>query len=157
MSRTVEVAPERFDTWLERFTANNPDGPQRIESVARFDHTPMVVVLVRRGGFAVAGGWSQQRFARRRANQADALIEAVAEHLTRILGESPEAPVGVVVGGDKALVRELLADRRLASLGALPRRELFDIPDPGRAVLEEAVRRGRAVRVCVTDGPVSPT
>ena len=26
-----------------------------------------------------------------------------------------------------------------------------------RAVLEEAVRRGRAVRVCVTDGPVSPT
>ena len=54
MSRTVEVAPERFEIWLERFTANNPDGPQRIESVARFDHTPMVVVLVRRGGFAVA-------------------------------------------------------------------------------------------------------
>ncbi len=179
MSRTVEVAPERFDTWLERFAANNPDGPQRIESVARFDHTPMVVVLVRRGGFAVAvvvdgrivvhkvgsrhvqsrtaaGGWSQQRFARRRANQADALVEAVAEHLTRILGESA-APAGVVAGGDKALVRELLADRRLASLGALPRRELFDIPDPGRAVLEEAVRRGRAMRVCVTDGPVSPT
>ena len=117
MSRTVEVAPERFDTWLERFTANNPDGPQRIESVARFDHTPMVVVLVRRGGFAVAvvvdgrmvvhkvgsrhvqsrtaaGGWSQQRFARRRANQADALVEAVAEHLARILGESPAAPTG---------------------------------------------------------------
>ncbi|MFN8084642.1 MAG: acVLRF1 family peptidyl-tRNA hydrolase [Dermatophilaceae bacterium] len=180
MSRTVEVAPERFEIWLERFTANNPDGPQRIESVERFDHTPVVVVLVRRGGYAVAvvvdgrmvvhkvgsrhvqsrtaaGGWSQQRFARRRANQADALVEAVAEHLARIMAESPAAPAGVVAGGDKALVRELLADRRLASLAALPRRELFDIPDPGRAVLEEAVRRGRAVRVCMTDGPVSPT
>ena len=50
VSRTVEVAPERFEIWLERFTANNPDGPQRIESVERFDHTPVVVVLVRRGG-----------------------------------------------------------------------------------------------------------
>src|SRR6478735_8219362 len=28
--RVVEVAPARLDGWLERFTANNPDGPQRV-------------------------------------------------------------------------------------------------------------------------------
>ena len=95
--RVVEVAPARLDGWLERFAANNPDGPQRVVGVARFDHDPLAVVLVRRGGYAVgvasgdrltahkvgtryvqsrtaAGGWSQQRFARRRANQADGLV-----------------------------------------------------------------------------------
>jgi hypothetical protein len=64
---------------------------------------PLLVVLVRRGGYAVAvasqagdlvahkvgtrhvqsrtaaGGWSQQRYARRRGNQADALVQAVVE------------------------------------------------------------------------------
>ena len=100
MSRLVEVAPERYAAWRERFDANNPDGPQRVVGVARFDHDPLAVVLVRRGGYAVgvasgdrltahkvgtryvqsrtaAGGWSQQRFARRRANQADGLVGEV--------------------------------------------------------------------------------
>ena len=48
--RVVEVAPARLDGWLERFAANNPDGPQRVVGVARFDHDPLAVVLVRRGG-----------------------------------------------------------------------------------------------------------
>lgn len=51
--RVVEVAPARLDGWLERFHANNPEGPQRIVGQERFDHDPLAVILVRRGGYAV--------------------------------------------------------------------------------------------------------
>ena len=57
-----------------------------------------------------AGGWSQQRFARRRANQADELVRAAAEHAVRLLtGIRVE---GLVLGGDRALVAALLDDAR---------------------------------------------
>ena len=186
-TRVVEVDPERFEGWLERFAANNPgpDAPQRVVGTERFDHAPLAVVLVRRGGYAVglaegaafaaskvgtrhvqsrtaAGGWSQQRFARRRGNQADELVRAVADHAVRLLvpraqggGSDAAAPTGLVVGGDKALVRDVLADPRLAPLDGLPRRELYDLPDPRRSVLEDALRWGRAVRVTVEDGPAA--
>jgi hypothetical protein len=174
VSRVVEVSPERLDGWLERFAANNP-GPearQRISGREDFAHDPLGVLLIRRGGYAVglargaafadskvgtrhvqsrtaAGGWSQQRFARRRGNQADELVRAVTEHTLRIL---PSGSVeGLVVGGDKALVRAVLDDPRLAHLDGLPRRDLYDLPDPRRAVLEEALKRARAVRVTIED------
>lgn len=134
-----------------------------------FPHDPLGLVLVRRGGYAVglavhgrltahkcgtryvqsrtaAGGWSQQRFARRRGNQADELVRGVAEHAVRLL-PATAGPHGLVVGGDRTLVREVLADPRLSHLDGLPRRELYDVPDPKLAVLQEAVRRGRAVWV----------
>jgi hypothetical protein len=180
VSRVVEVAPERWDGWLSRFESNNPDGPQRVVSVERFDHDPLAVLLVRRGGYAVglvhggalvahkvgkrhvqsrtaAGGWSQQRFARRRGNQADELVRAVRDHAVRLLvpapvGESGLSAFALVVGGDRTLVAEVLDDPRLAGLAGLPRRELYDVPDPTRAVLDAAVARGRAVRVTVSDG-----
>ena len=170
--RVVEVAPARLDGWLDRFAANNPDGPQRLVAVDRFDHDPLAVVLVRRGGYAVglasgdrltahkvgtryvqsrtaAGGWSQQRFARRRANQADGLVGAAVEHVVRLLGGA--GPAGLVLGGDKALVATLLDDPRLAGIRDLPRRELYDLPDPRLDVLERAVERGRAVRVTISE------
>jgi hypothetical protein len=173
-ARVVEVAPERLAGWLERFAANNADreSPQRVTGRDEFPHDPLGVLLVRRGGYAVglataaafteskvgkrhvqsrtaAGGWSQQRFARRRGNQADELVRAVAEHTLRILPRG--IPAGLVVGGDKALVRAVLDDPRLEHLDALPRRELYDLPDPRRGVLEEALKRGRAVRVTIED------
>ena len=106
-----------------------------------------------------AGGWSQQRFARRRGNQADALVEAVAGHALRILlgGDAsprrgaPGIPGGLVIGGDRALAAQVLEDTGLRALGDLPRRELYDLPDPKRAVLEGALRRGRAVRITLTE------
>lgn len=140
----------------------------------------LLVVLVRRGGYAVAvvaedgslvrhkvgtrhvqsrtaaGGWSQQRFARRRGNQADALVDAVAGHTARVLGEAEEMTTaasvalgGLVVGGDRTLAEAALQELPAArsSVRELPRRELWDLPDPRRTVLDEAVRRGRAVRV----------
>jgi hypothetical protein len=143
-------------------------------SLTGFGYDPLAILLVRRGGYALgfvvggglvahkvgtrhvqsrtaAGGWSQQRFARRRANQADSLVEAVAGHAVDVL-LPPKARAGaLVVGGDRALVRAVLAEPRLGSLGTLPRRELFDIPDPNRKVLEAVVRRAHTVRILVTD------
>lgn len=151
-----------------------------------FAFQPLGLVLVRRGGYAVglvrsgrlvahkvgarhvqsrtaAGGWSQQRFARRREKQAQELVAAVVTHARRILlgdDESPRAGVGgiphaLVVGGDRTLVHEVLAAHALRSLAGLPRRELPDLADPGRRVLDEAVRRGRAVRVEISEPPPS--
>ena len=157
-------------------------GDGAVADLDRFDPEPLGVVLVRRGGYAcalvaagafvaskvgtrhvqsrtAAGGWSQQRFARRRGNQADALVDAVAGHALRILllgNESPAGgaagtPAGLVVGGDRTLVAQVLADSRLRALATLPRRELYDLPDPRRDVLERAVERGRSVRISLDE------
>ena len=96
-----------------------------------------------------AGGWSQQRFARRRKNQADGLVGSVIEHARRVVLASPTD--ALVVGGDKGLIRDVLADARLSSLVELPRRELYDLPDPKLVVLERALRRARAVRIALTE------
>lgn len=127
------------------------------------------VLLVRKGGFAVArlsgtsvvaskvgqrhvqgrtkaGGQSQQRFARRRDNQARAAYEAAADHAVRLLGDL----VGpLVVGGDRGAVEEVLADARLARLAVVGTR--LPVPDPRRAVLEQAVADALAVRVEVVN------
>ncbi|MBM6403856.1 hypothetical protein JQN72_06315 [Phycicoccus sp. CSK15P-2] len=171
-TRVVEVAPERYDRWRTRFDENNVHGPQRVAGVDHFDHDPLALVLVRRGGYAVgvavagrltahktgtryvqsrtaAGGWSQQRFARRRGNQADELVGAVADHAARVLRGS--GAHGLVLGGDRALAGAVLDDDRLAALRGLPRREIYDLPDPRLAVLEKAVLRARAVRVTIEE------
>ena len=153
-----------------------------LEGLAAWVAPPTVValILVRRGGYAVglgqgaelishkvgtryvqsrtaAGGWSQHRFARRRDNQADALVVSVIDHARRVVlasraGEAVRTPAGaLVVGGDKSLVRDVLADPRLARLVKLPRRELFDLPDPKLVVLKQALRRGRAVRITLPE------
>ena len=53
-------------------------------------------------------------------------------------------PNGLVVGGDRTLVGQVLADSRLRALADRPRRELYDLPDPRRDVLDRALERGRA-------------
>lgn len=172
ITRWLEGFAERHDgarLTEEGAVVRAAGGDGAVAVCTSFPHDPLGVVLVRRGGYAVglasggqlaehkcgtryvqsrtaAGGWSQQRFARRRGNQADELVRAVAEHALRILPSG--TPVrGLVLGGDRALVRDVLADPRLAHLADLPRRELYDLPDPKLAVLQEALRRGRAVRV----------
>lgn len=130
------------------------------------------LLLVRRGGYAVAvasgatlverkvgrrhvqsrtaaGGWSQQRFARRRGKQADELVTAVTEHAARILGGTDLEML--VRGGDRRLVAAVLEDRRLGRLEGLPVLDLYDLPDPSPAVLEKALRRARSVRITLTD------
>jgi Actinobacteria/chloroflexi VLRF1 release factor len=127
------------------------------------------LLLVRKGGFAVArlrggtveehkvgqrhvqgrtkaGGQSQQRFARRRENQARQAYEAAAEHAARILGGSG---MPVVTGGDHAAVDEVLADVRLRRL--YPVGWWLAVPDPRRAVLDRAVADASSVRVHVVN------
>jgi hypothetical protein len=127
------------------------------------------VLLVRKGGFAVArleqaasveskvgqrhvqgrtkaGGQSQQRFARRRDNQARQAYEAAADHAARILGDV-RGPV--VTGGDHEAVKEVLADPRLRGLEATG--PWLAVPDPRRGILDQAVLDAQAIQVDVTN------
>jgi hypothetical protein len=127
------------------------------------------ILLVRKGGFAVArlrsgtldehkvgqrhvqgrtkaGGQSQQRFARRRDNQARQAYEAAAEHAAKILGGSG---MPVVVGGDHVAVDEVLADVRLHRLVRVG--PWLAVPDPRRAVLDQAVADATSVRIDVVN------
>ena len=132
-----------------------------------------LLVLVRRGGYGAAvardgrlsehavgtryvqsrtaaGGWSQQRFARRRTGQAAALTGSATDAVLRVLGRSAVAPEVVVMGGDRPLVAEVLADPRLAAVAALPRGPLLSVPDPRLAVLEHTAVRYQALRIRLT-------
>lgn len=131
-------------------------------------------VLVRRGGYSVAvvtggkvlasktgtrhvqsrtaaGGWSQQRFARRRANQADALVEAVADHAARIFAD--HRIEYLAPGGDRTLADQVLAEAVLKQYAARPTLAFLDVPDPRAAVLKKAAADLCAVRILVTDPP----
>jgi hypothetical protein len=128
------------------------------------------VLLVRKGGFAVArlagdqileskvgqrhvqgrtkaGGQSQQRFARRRDNQARAAYEAAADHAARIVADAPV----LVVGGDHGAIEAVLADQRLRSVAGRVVGEFRTVPDPRRGVLESAVRDACSVTIDVTN------
>jgi hypothetical protein len=136
---------------------------QQVEAPANWG-----VVLVRKGGFAVArlerermvdskvgqrhvqgrtkaGGQSQQRFARRRDNQARQAYEAAADHAARILGRESREDLPVAVGGDHAAVDEVLADPRLRRLHRLE--PWLTVPDPKRGVLEDAITLAASIRV----------
>ena len=126
------------------------------------------VLLVRKGGFAVArmggaalvehkigqrhvqgrtkaGGQSQQRFARRRDNQARQAYEAAADHAARILGGVRL----VVVGGDHGAVDAVLTDPRLSSVTLVA--PWLPVPDPRRAVLDRAIEDAQSIAVNVTN------
>jgi hypothetical protein len=134
------------------------------------------VLLVRKGGFAVAsvengsvagskvgqrhvqgrtkaGGQSQQRFARRRDNQARAAYEAAAEHTVRLLGAG--GPAGgveaLVCGGDRQAVGQVLEDPRLRPLARVRVDPWLAVPDPRRAVLDQAVVDGASVVLTLHD------
>jgi hypothetical protein len=126
------------------------------------------VLLIRRAGYAVAvfeggteivrkvgsrhihgrtaaGGWSQQRYARRRANQADEIVVAAAEHAARIMGPRPDLDF-LVTGGDRPLVAAALAELPPA-LASLPVGAHLGIGTPDSAVLRAVPDRVLAVQV----------
>jgi peptide subunit release factor 1 (eRF1) len=104
-------------------------------------------------GRSAAGGQSQQRFARRREGQVRVALAAAAENAVRIL--VPEVPTlaGVVLGGDRTAVEEVLTDRRLATLLPLVTTRLLDVPDPRLKVLQSTPDLFRAVRITLTEPP----
>jgi putative intracellular protease/amidase len=128
------------------------------------------LLLIRRGGYAIgtasgptlktskvdsryvqgrtaAGGWSQQRFARRRDNQTRAACEEAARAAERLLVPQAGRLATLVCGGDRRLVDAVLAEPALAVLRPLRSDRFLDVPDPKLTVLNAAVRGARAVRV----------
>ncbi|PWN03835.1 hypothetical protein DJ010_07145 [Nocardioides silvaticus] len=156
------------------FTAALPfdrtySGPAEVAAVVTEAAAPpdWGVLLVRKGGFAVArlsgkrlqeskvgqrhvqgrtkaGGQSQQRFARRRDNQAREAYGAAADHAARILTELTGP---LVTGGDHAAVGAVLTDPRLAGLTVVE--PWLAVPDPRRAVLDAAIGDAQALQVDV--------
>jgi hypothetical protein len=102
-------------------------------------------------GRTAAGGWSQQRFARRRANQAKAAAGSAADHAVRILAEETARLAALVTGGDRRTVDAVLADPRLSGVAALRSARFLDVGEPRRAVLEQATIRAAAVVILVRD------
>jgi hypothetical protein len=151
--------------------ATSYDGAPSVEALAAVAVAPVEwgVLLVRKGGFAIArlsgattteskvgqrhvqgrtkaGGQSQQRFARRRDNQARQAYEAAADHAARILG-GLAGPL--VTGGDHSAVDEVLTDPRLRGLTVVD--PWLAVPDPRRGVLEQAVLNAQAIRIEVVN------
>lgn len=148
----------------------DPSVESLIASAARED--PIGLLLVRRGGYAVgvagagkliisktgtkyvqsrtaAGGWSQQRFARRRANQASGLADAAAAHAARLFGE--HQPGSLQLGGDRTLAAETLANPVLRRFQSLPRLRFLVVPDPRLDILKQAAVDARSIRITITD------
>ncbi len=172
----VLVAPDGARAELEvpwpPLASSGDDAVAALAAHAAASRTALLV-LVRRGGVAVgvtrdgellehsratgyvqsrtaAGGWSQQRYARRRSGQAAHLAGSAADAVVRVLDRVAVPPQVLVPGGDRAMVAAVLADPRLAGAAALPRGPLLDVADPRLDVLADAAHRARAVRVRVT-------
>lgn len=150
------------------------EGPLLIPALAEHALRPLVtaLLLVRRGGYAVgvavgselahskvgsryvqsrtaAGGWSQQRFARRRAGQTQQLVRAAAQAWSDL---PPGAvPAIVVTGGDRQLCEQLLAEPALGGLRGLGVARHLDVPDPRLDVLRAAAGRAQAIDVTVRE------
>lgn len=98
-------------------------------------------------GRTAAGGWSQQRFARRRENQAKAAAGQAADIIARLLLPAVAGLAAVVTGGDRRTVDAVLADPRLGSVAALRSTRFLTVGEPRHATLEAAVPQARAVRI----------
>lgn len=127
-------------------------------AVGVVDGTTVTVSKVERfyvQGRTAAGGSSQQRFARRRTNQAQAATERATRIAARVLlpyvpgGSADERDLiaALVCGGDRSMIDAILADRLLAPLASLRHPRLLDSAEPRLAVLEEAAVAARRVRV----------
>lgn len=134
----------------------------------------LAVLLLRRGGYAVglargerwlatrsgtryvqgrtaAGGWSQQRYQRRRVNQADSLVETARGHLHRLLAEAGDPPLdGLVTGGDRLLLASALHGWPRPE-AVPPRRDVALSADPRTAALTSALDLARGPSVLVND------
>lgn len=97
-----------------------------------------------------AGGQSQQRFARRRANQASHAAGKAADIVARLLLPAAGRLTAVVTGGDRRTVEGILADPRLAPLRPLVADRHLEVPTPNLVVLREAVRSARTVSIHLT-------
>jgi hypothetical protein len=152
------------------------DGPPEVAGLHEAAAEPVRwgLLLVRKGGFAVAagtrarpevskvgqrhvqgrtkaGGQSQQRFARRRDNQARQAYEAAADHAHRVLVTEFGGVEALVCGGDRPAVDAVLADPRLAATAARRVEPWLPVADPRRSVLDEAVADAWSLPVQISE------
>jgi len=139
------VQPRRFGLLLARKGA---------VAVGVAEGSELVVSKVDRNyvqGRTAAGGWSQQRFARRRDNQAKAAAADGADIVVRILLPRVRELSAVVAGGDRTAVDAILAAPVLKPVAALVADRFLDVPEPRHAVLVAAIAQARAVRILIKE------
>jgi hypothetical protein len=123
-------------------------------AVGVFDGADLVVSKVdarQVQGRTAAGGWSQQRFARRRGHQTDAVVAHAVETAARVLLPHAGSVEALFTGGDRGLVDDALTDPRLSGLAARRREPALEVGEPTKAVLLETPKQFRAVQVHITE------
>lgn len=105
-------------------------------------------------GRTAAGGWSQQRYARRREGQVRVSLQRAAEDVRRVLLPRTDELDAVVLGGDRGALDRLRAERELAPVFELAEPWVLDVPEPRRKVLDGAARDATGVSVLINEaGP----
>lgn len=125
-------------------------------SIARvaIDGPQVTVATTKTGGGYVqgrtaAGGQSQQRFARRRDNQATKLVESADRAVRTVFGDQPTNLGLLILGGDTLLIEQLLQSTAAARLRNIPQRITVPIGNPRRRLIEHAVELATSVQVTV--------
>jgi len=126
-------------------------------AVGVFTGTPPRLVSSKTGsrpvhGRSAAGGWSQQRFARRRENQAATALRAAADAAAGVFGRyGADGLDAVVLGGDKRAIAGLRGDERLAPYLDRAAGRFLTVPDPRPAVLRDIPSAYLAIRIRLTE------
>jgi len=100
-------------------------------------------------GRSAAGGQSQQRFARRRENQARQALTAAADTAAAVFG--PYKLDALVLGGDKRAFSSIKTDVRLAPAFEVAVDAFLTVPDPRLTVLKDTPRLFRAIKITLTE------
>ncbi|MFT4293892.1 MAG: acVLRF1 family peptidyl-tRNA hydrolase [Micropruina sp.] len=101
-------------------------------------------------GKTKAGGWSQQRYARRRGHQAERAFAKATHDAAELLLPVASELEAILLGGDAQAVRTVLGDPALAALTPLTQRHrtrLLGVADPNLQVLRDSLPRFLAVSI----------
>ncbi|GLZ78897.1 hypothetical protein Afil01_37040 [Actinorhabdospora filicis] len=164
----------------ERFEAE-VEPEELVEAFVERAETERVVavVILRKGAFAIgvfrgakllaskvdttyvqgrtaAGGWSQQRYARRREKQAAIALKKATEACVRVLAPFVGEIEAVVGAGDKRGIAEMLTEKRLAALGDRLLPLSMDVGEPRLNTLKDTPRQFRAVHIHLTEPEPEP-
>ena len=165
LGATMPPAEPGADSWtaIERFgeLARRPVrvgvvfARRAAVAVGRFDGARLVESKVDKSyvqGRTAAGGWSQQRYQRRRGNQADHAAGKAADLVNRLLVPVVDRLAAVVTAGDREAVAAILADRRLSGLAdRAVSPHIGDVGEPRLASLTALPDRFWVIRIHLTE------